>query len=75
MTLNSTMPRASALAIFIQPPSAEVLAQRLRGRGTEDEESLRKRISKSEQELEFAPRFDKVVINDRLERFPPNSDL
>lgn len=57
-----------ALAVFIMPPSVEVLEQRLRDRGTEDEQSLAKRIKKAEWELEFAPQFDVRVINDDLER-------
>lgn len=57
----------SALAIFIQPPSVEVLEQRLIHRGTESEESLRKRISKAQFELDFAPQFDCIIVNDHLE--------
>jgi guanylate kinase len=56
-----------ALAVFIQPPSVEVLEQRLRNRGTDDEESLQKRIRKAEYELSFATQFDIQVINDDLE--------
>ncbi len=59
--------RGSGLAVFIQPPSLEVLAERLTNRGTESEESLRKRIGKAEQELSFATKFDKAVINDELD--------
>lgn len=57
-----------ACAIFIKPPSMEVLEQRLRSRGSDDEGSLRKRIGKAILELEYAPRFDHIVINDSLER-------
>lgn len=56
-----------ALSVFVQPPSAEVLAQRLRNRKTESEESLNARIQKSTQELDFAPLFDTVLVNDVLE--------
>jgi guanylate kinase len=59
--------KASGVALFIQPPSIEVLTQRLRQRGTDPEESLLKRLGKAEHELSFAPRFDKVVVNDQLE--------
>lgn len=55
------------LAIFVQPPSLEVLAQRLIGRGTETEESLRDRIGKAEHELTYSGSFDHVVVNDDLE--------
>lgn len=55
-----------ALAIFIQPPSVEVLYDRLVKRGSEDEESLKKRMSKAEYELSFASHFDAVIVNDDL---------
>ena len=58
---------SSALAIFIQPPSVEILHQRLRNRGTETDESLQKRISKAEHELSFATSFDTIVINNELQ--------
>lgn len=54
------------LAIFIQPPSIEVLHKRLVGRGSETEESLNKRIGKAAFELSFAHEFDKVIVNDDL---------
>ena len=57
-----------ALAIFVMPPSIEVLEQRLRGRGTESEESILKRLGRSAKELEEAPKFDVTIINDDLER-------
>lgn len=56
-----------ALAVFVMPPSVEVLEQRLRGRGTDDEASLQKRLKKAEYELSFAPQFDIQIINDDLE--------
>ncbi len=57
---------ADGLAIFIQPPSIPELENRLRNRGSESEENLRKRISKAAFELNFAPKFDQVIINDDL---------
>jgi guanylate kinase len=57
---------SQALAIFIQPPSVEVLYDRLVKRGSENEESLLKRISKAEYELSFAPSFDALIVNDDL---------
>jgi len=57
-----------ALAIFIQPPSLEVLEERLRKRGTDREESLQKRIAKAEKEMTYAQQFDAVVVNDDLGR-------
>ncbi len=56
-----------ACAIFIQPPSLEILEQRLRSRGADDEISLRKRLDKASAELQYASRFDYIVVNDRLE--------
>jgi len=56
-----------ALAIFIQPPSLEVLEQRLRARATDNEQSLQKRLEKVRWELDFAPEFDTVILNDKLE--------
>lgn len=57
-----------ACAIFIQPPSMELLEQRLHARGTDDEESLRKRLEKARHELEYASRFDHIVVNDTLDK-------
>jgi len=56
-----------ALALFIQPPSYKILEQRLRSRATDTEASLQKRLEKVRWELEFADKFDKVIINDQLE--------
>lgn len=56
-----------ALSIFILPPSIEVLESRLRGRNTDCEESLQKRIDKAEYELTFAGQFDRRIVNDNLE--------
>ncbi|HKK38315.1 MAG TPA: guanylate kinase [Cryomorphaceae bacterium] len=55
-----------ALAIFVRPPSLGVLEERLRSRGTENEESLQKRLSKAERELSYESKFDTTVINDIL---------
>lgn len=55
-----------ALAIFVMPPTPEHLEERLRGRLTENEEQLKKRIAKAEQELKYADQFDKILMNDDL---------
>ena len=55
-----------ALSVFIKPPTLECLRQRLLGRGTETPETLRKRLDKSEFELSFEDKFDKVILNDTL---------
>ena len=57
-----------ALSIFVQPPSIEELEKRLRGRGTDDKESIRKRIQKAEKELSYKDQFDVVILNDDLEK-------
>lgn len=52
--------------IFIMPPSPQVLESRLRNRGTDNEETILKRLKKSEYEIGFAKDFDCIVINDSL---------
>lgn len=56
-----------ALAVFVQPPSVEELRKRLVGRSTDSEEKIAMRVAKAEHELSFAPQFDVVIINDKLE--------
>jgi guanylate kinase len=51
------------LTIFIQPPSKESLINRLKNRGSEDAKSLKARIKRSEEELSYAAKFDKIVLN------------
>ena len=58
----------NALAIFIQPPSMDVLIERLRNRATESESSLNKRINKAKHEMTYSPSFDSIIINDQLEK-------
>lgn len=52
-----------ALAVFVQPPSLEVLIERLTGRGTDSPEKLAERIKKADKELEYASRFDVIQKN------------
>lgn len=56
-----------AMSIFIMPPSVEELRRRLENRGTDSEERIAERVGRAEYEIGFAPRYDKVVVNDRLE--------
>ena len=58
---------AQALSIFIQPPSLEVLKERLEQRGVDTPESIQKRMAKAEEEMSYAPHFDVIIINDVLE--------
>lgn len=55
-----------AVLIFICPPSLETLENRLRGRHTEDEATIQKRMQEVKTELERAEKFDYKVINDDL---------
>ncbi|MBR4047161.1 MAG: guanylate kinase [Bacteroides sp.] len=57
-----------ALSVFIQPPSIEELRKRLEGRGTDAPQVIEDRLAKASYELTFAPKFDKVVVNDDLEK-------
>lgn len=59
---------AQALAIFIAPPSVEALRHRLEKRSTDTPEMIKERVGKAEYEMSFAPRFDKVIVNDELEK-------
>jgi guanylate kinase len=52
-----------ALAVFVQPPSLEVLIERLTGRGTDTIEKLKERVIKAEKELNYAPEFDVILKN------------
>lgn len=57
-----------ALSLFIKAPSMAELEKRLRGRGTETDDSLRERLNKAEDELTYAHRFDACIVNDQLEQ-------
>lgn len=56
-----------ALAIFVQPPSLEVLKERLSGRGTDSAEKLAERFTKAEKELSYADKFDVILKNYELD--------
>lgn len=58
---------SSALAVFIQPPNTDVLEERLRRRKTESEDKIRQRLEKATRELAYAPEFDVVIVNDKLQ--------
>ena len=53
--------------IFIMPPSAAVLERRLRGRNTEDEETINHRLVIARGEMKMASEYDFIVVNDNLE--------
>ena len=55
------------VSVFIVPPSMEILEKRLRNRGTEDEETIQKRLDTARKEIPQAQNYDYIVVNDRLE--------
>jgi guanylate kinase len=57
-----------AVLVFVLPPSAAVLVERLTGRGTEGQDTLIRRIENARGELEHASEFDYIVVNDDLDR-------
>jgi guanylate kinase len=58
----------TSLSLFIEPPSIAELKKRLEARGTETEESLNARVSKASYELSFKHHFNKIILNDELDR-------
>ena len=56
-----------ALSVFIQAPSIEELRRRLVLRGTDSPEAIDRRVAKAAEEMTWAPKFDRVLINDDLE--------
>jgi len=67
--------RQNSLTIFVEPPTVEELKHRLLSRGTETEESLQARINKASFEISFKHSFDKVIVNDQLERACREAEL
>jgi guanylate kinase len=59
--------KENALAVFLRPPSVEILMERLRNRSTEVEHHLQERLAKANHELSFENQYDVVVVNDVLE--------
>ena len=57
-----------ALSVFIQAPSIEELRRRLVLRGTDSPEAIERRVAKAAEEMTWAPKFDRVLINDDLEK-------
>lgn len=64
--IKKAYPKES-MAVFVKPPSAEILFKRLRDRNTEDEESLRIRLARVTEELTYESTFDYVLLNDQLD--------
>lgn len=57
----------SVISIFLLPPSMRVLEERLRGRGTEDEETVQHRLFIAREEIRRAPEYDYIVVNDTID--------
>lgn len=57
-----------ALLLFVTPPSAHILKERLAGRGTEDEATIRSRLKRAAEEAEGMEHYDYLVVNDDLEQ-------
>jgi guanylate kinase len=64
--LRKTFPQGAFL--FLLPPSRQTLEARLRGRGTEDPETLTRRLGNARREIEHADFFDFLIVNDDLEQ-------
>jgi len=60
--------RDNSLSIFINPPSIEILYQRLKDRGSENEDSLKERMNRAEYEISMSKYFDSIILNDDLNR-------
>ena len=58
----------NSLSVFIMPPSIEELKKRLVGRGTDTAEKIKMRVDKAAEEINLADKFDKIIINDNLEK-------
>jgi guanylate kinase len=57
-----------AVQIFLAPPSFEELERRIRGRGTDSEEAIQRRLTRAREELSAQDEFDAVVVNDDLDQ-------
>lgn len=56
-----------AFVIFVRPPSVEELERRLQNRATEDATTIRTRLDRAQEELQYETQFDAVIVNDSLE--------
>lgn len=57
----------SGIFVFLLPPSGAELRTRIVNRGTESDESLKRRLSAAAEEVGLAPKYDYIVVNDRVE--------
>jgi guanylate kinase len=63
--VRQAMPDAQL--VFLAPPSFDELARRLIGRGTEDQDTIKRRLAHAEEEMKAASEFDRIVVNDSVE--------
>ncbi len=66
MTIKKKFPES--ILIFVKPPSLRELSKRLKTRNTDCKEDIAKRLKIAKRELSFAPRYDYVVVNDKLNK-------
>jgi guanylate kinase len=66
MSLKKLFP--DCMTIFLLPPSEEELVRRLRGRGTDAEGAIERRLATAKHELTYQDRYDKCVVNDEIQR-------
>ncbi|NLK36469.1 MAG: guanylate kinase [Epulopiscium sp.] len=57
-----------SILVFLIPPNLEELGRRLINRGTEDKETINKRIHRALEEMEYIPQYDYIVINETVEK-------
>ena len=57
----------NAISIFINPPSLDILFERLTKRATDNKSSLQKRMNKAAEEIKYKDQFDKIINNDKLD--------
>ena len=66
--LNVRKVYPDAVLVFIEPPSLQVLEERLRGRGNEDEASIELRLKNARHEMELADQYDVRIVNNTVDR-------
>ena len=57
-----------SISVFICPPCPEELERRLRGRGTESEDAIKKRLARAAEEMKLASSYDVQVVNDQVDQ-------
>jgi guanylate kinase len=67
-SLNDEFLKKCCKFIFIMPPSMEELEKRLRGRSSDSEEQINKRLAKAEEEISFKDKYDYIIVNDKFDK-------